>query len=62
MIKTRTEALTKVLQEVGTIVYQQATQQQATQQQATQQPTKNDDQKEKVIDADYKVVDEKDSN
>ncbi|UCH02869.1 MAG: molecular chaperone DnaK [Candidatus Bathyarchaeota archaeon] len=60
-IKTRTEGLTKVLQEVGTIVYQQAAQQQAAQQQDTKQPTKNADQKEKVIDADYKVVDEQDS-
>jgi molecular chaperone DnaK len=60
-IKTRTEGLTKVLQEVGTIVYQQAAQQQATQQQATKQPNENVDQKEKVIDADYKVVDEQDS-
>jgi molecular chaperone DnaK len=64
-IKTLTEALSKVLQTVGTEVYQQAAQQQAQQaQQQAQQSTQTPDPQqsssegEKVVDADYRVVDE----
>lgn len=58
-IKTKAEALSKVLQEVGTVIYQQAAQQRSQQQgqQASRaDETKNDE--EKVVDADYRVVDE----
>jgi molecular chaperone DnaK len=64
-IKTLTEALSKVLQAVGTEVYQQTAQQQAQQaQQQSQQSQRATDSNqsssegEKVVDADYKVVDE----
>jgi molecular chaperone DnaK len=64
-IKTLTEALSKVLQTVGTEVYQQAAQQQVQQaQQQAQQSTQTPDPQqsssegEKVVDADYRVVDE----
>ncbi|MDQ1279860.1 MAG: molecular chaperone DnaK [Thermoproteota archaeon] len=62
-IRAKSEAVTKVLQEVGTAVYQQAAQQQAQQQaqekaNQAEQP-RNEGEKEKVVDADYKVVDEK---
>ncbi|MBI3023182.1 MAG: molecular chaperone DnaK [Thaumarchaeota archaeon] len=54
-IKTKNEALKKVLQEVGTAVYQQAAQQssQAGAQQGAQQAGKGE-----AMDADYKVVDD----
>ncbi len=62
-IKARSEEATTVLQEVGTAVYQQAAQQQA--QQATQQeqqPGKTEANDsgdgDRVVDADYRVVDE----
>jgi molecular chaperone DnaK len=50
-IKSKTDELTKVLQEIGTYVYQQT-----AQQRATQAPKPEGD--KKVVDADYKVVDE----
>ncbi len=54
-IKTKNEVLKKVLQEVGTVVYQQAAQQasQAGAQQGGQQAGKGE-----ATDADYKVVDD----
>lgn len=54
-IKTKNEALKKVLQEVGTAVYQQAAQQssQAGAQQGEQEAGKGE-----AMDADYKVVDD----
>jgi len=69
-IKEKTEALQKVLQEIGTRVYQEAAQQQAAQQQAqsagsgqgqqqetwTGHPSGSDD---KTFDADYEVKDDK---
>lgn len=63
-IKAKTDVLSKVLQEVGTAVYQQAAQQQAQQQQQAkaEEPSKTEEAQkggEKVIEADYKVVDEK---
>jgi molecular chaperone DnaK len=54
-IKTKSEALTKVLQEVGTVVYQQA----AAAKQAEQAKTeKAEEGKEKVVDAEYEEVKE----
>jgi molecular chaperone DnaK len=54
-IKTKSEALTKVLQEVGTVVYQQA----AAAQQAQQAKTgKAEETNEKVVDAEYEEVNE----
>ena len=63
-IKTSSEALSRVLQEIGTAVYQQAAQQQAAQQQAqgstqqTEQQSKSEG-TERVVDADYRVVNDK---
>jgi len=65
-IKAASEALSKVLQEVGTSVYQKAAEAQAKQQasqagpqQGSQQgETSQPEQEPKVVDADYKVVDE----
>ncbi len=58
-IKTKSEELTKVLQEVGTVVYQQAA---AAAKQAEQAKTEQADQteegKEKVVDAEYEEVNE----
>jgi molecular chaperone DnaK len=62
-IKTKTDELGKVVQEVGAAVYQQAAQQQA-QQEAQQKPREQTGPSEKpkggekVVDADYEVVDE----
>jgi molecular chaperone DnaK len=54
-IKTKSEELTKVLQEVGTVVYQQA----AAAKQAEQAKTeKAEESKEKVVDAEYEEVNE----
>jgi molecular chaperone DnaK len=64
-VKTASDALSKVLQEIGTSVYQKATEAQAKQQQASQagpqqegpqEETSQQGQGEKVVDADYKVV------
>ena len=59
-IKTKTDDLSKVVQEIGTAVYQQAAQRQA-QQKPSEQPGSSDKPKsgEKVVDADYEVVDDK---
>lgn len=54
VVKTKIDELTNILQEAGAKVYQQAAQQHG-QQQTTQSANKKD---EKVVDADYKVVDE----
>jgi molecular chaperone DnaK len=60
-VKTKTEALTKVVQEAGAEIYKQ-TQAQQAQQQASQQapPPQGGDQEQgkKTVDAEYKVVDE----
>ena len=55
-IKAKTEELSKVLQEVGTAIYQQAQAAQQAQQQA--QAGEQAKEGEEVVDADYKVVDE----
>jgi molecular chaperone DnaK len=62
-IKAKTEALAKVLQEVGTAVYQQVAQEQATQQPPPGSGTETTGTSppppgEKVVDADYEVVDD----
>jgi molecular chaperone DnaK len=62
-INAKIEALRKVVQEAGAAVYQQAAAQQAqqqAQQQASQQaPPPGDEPGKKTVDAEYKVVDEK---
>ncbi|MEN6397136.1 MAG: molecular chaperone DnaK, partial [Methanoregula sp.] len=63
-IKTETEKLQKVLSEAGTAAYQAAARQQAEQQGASQgtgQPSQNTGGPggENVVDADFKVKDEK---
>ncbi len=54
-IKAKSDELTKVLQEIGTAVYQQAAQSQATEAQKGEQKGPE----EKVVDADYEEVKEK---
>ncbi len=56
-IKVKTDELAKMLQQIGATVYQQVSQQQAQQQQQTPPPGP-EKQPDKVVDADYKVVDE----
>ena len=59
VIKTKSEALAKVLQEVGTVVYQQVAQERAkTEQAAAGKPPEGEPEK-KVVDAEYEVKDEK---
>jgi molecular chaperone DnaK len=59
LIKTKSEALSKGLQEVGTAVYQQAAQERAkTEQTPSGQPSQGESGK-KVVDAEYEVKDEK---
>lgn len=66
-IKSKTDELSKVLQEVGAAVYQQTAAQQAQQAQAQQARAKqattetSQPEGEKVVDADYEVVDDKKS-
>jgi molecular chaperone DnaK len=55
-IKARAEEATTVLQEVGTAVYQQVAQEQAQQSGKTEANDSED--KDRVVDADYRVVDE----
>jgi molecular chaperone DnaK len=54
-IKTKSEELTKILQEVGTVVYQQAA---AAKQAEQAQTEKTKESKEKVVDAEYEEVKE----
>ncbi|MGQ9469664.1 MAG: molecular chaperone DnaK [Nitrososphaerales archaeon] len=56
-IKAKNEQLSKILQEIGATVYQQAAQQAQKQEQDTR--GKKEEKKDKVIDADYEVVDDK---
>jgi len=59
LIKTKSEVLSKVLQEVGTAVYQQVAQERAKTEQTTSgQPAQGESGK-KVVDAEYEVKDEK---
>lgn len=55
-LKQKTDQVAHVLQEIGSAVYQQATQAQARQ--ATSHGNEEKKASEKVVDADYKVVDE----
>lgn len=57
-IKSRMEDLSKILQEVGTAVYQQAAQKTAQAQSTAAPPSGSEAAEKKVVDADYKVVDE----
>jgi len=60
VIKTKSEALAKVLQEVGTVVYQQVAQERAkSEQAATGKPPPQGEPGKKVVDAEYEVKDEK---
>ncbi|NWG08923.1 MAG: molecular chaperone DnaK [Nitrososphaerales archaeon] len=57
-IKAKNEQLSKVLQEIGAAAYQQSAQQ--AQRQEEQGKEQKEEKKDKVIDADYEVVDDKD--
>jgi len=59
LIKTKSEALAKVLQEVGTAVYQQVAQERAKTEQAATGKPPQDESERKVVDAEYEVKDEK---
>ena len=59
LIKTKSEALAKVLQEVGTVVYQQVAQERAKSEQATGGTSAQGESDKKVVDAEYEVKDEK---
>jgi molecular chaperone DnaK len=59
LIKTKSEALSKVLQEVGTAVYQQAAQERAKTEQTTSGQPAQAESGNKVVDAEYEVKDEK---
>jgi molecular chaperone DnaK len=54
-IKSKNEELTKLLQEIGSVIYQQAAQQYAKQGQK-EEPEEKDKSKENVVDADFKEV------
>ena len=59
-IKTKNEELSKVLQEIGAGVYRQAAQQQAQREgPQPEQSSKTGEDKGKVVDAEYEVVDDK---
>lgn len=60
VIKTKSEALAKVLQEVGTVVYQQVAQERGKAEQAAAgKPPPQGETGKKVVDAEYEVKDEK---
>jgi molecular chaperone DnaK len=59
LIKTKSEALAKVLQEVGTVVYQQVAQERAKSEQAAGGKPAQGESDKKVVDAEYEVKDEK---
>jgi molecular chaperone DnaK len=59
LIKTKSDALAKVLQEVGTVVYQQAAQERAKSEQAAAGTSAQGESDKKVVDAEYEVKDEK---
>jgi molecular chaperone DnaK len=58
-IKTKSEALAKVLQEIGTVVYQQVAQERAKSEQPASGGPPQDEPGKKVVDAEYEVKDEK---
>ncbi|MCP8323964.1 MAG: molecular chaperone DnaK [Candidatus Methylarchaceae archaeon HK02M2] len=57
-IKVKSEQLSKILQEIGATAYQQAAEQQAKEQKGQDAPQPKEGEKEKVVDADYEVVDD----
>lgn len=59
LIKTKSEALSKILQEVGTAVYQQVAQERAKTEQTTSGQPAQGESGNKVVDAEYEVKDEK---
>ena len=59
LIKGKSEALAKILQEVGTVVYQQVAQERAKSEQATSSKPPEGEPEKKVVDAEYEVKDEK---
>jgi molecular chaperone DnaK len=59
LIKAKSEALAKVLQEVGSAVYQQAAQEKAKTEQTTSEKPPQGEPGKKVVDAEYEVKDEK---
>jgi molecular chaperone DnaK len=59
LIKTKSEALAKVLQEVGTVIYQQVAQERAKTDQAAPASSPQGEPGKKVVDAEYEVKDEK---
>jgi len=59
LIKTKSEALAKVLQEVGTAVYQQVSQERAKAEQAAGPKPAQGEPDKTVVDAEYEVKDEK---
>jgi len=59
LIKSKSEALAKALQEVGTVVYQQAAQERMKTEQASSGKPPQDESGKKVVDAEYEVKDEK---
>jgi len=59
LIKSKSESLAKVLQEVGTVVYQQVAQERAKTQQAGEGKPSQGEPEKKVVDAEYEVKDEK---
>lgn len=58
-IKEKTEELTKVVQEAGASIYQQAAQEQGAKQEEKKPEEKEKKSDEKVVDAEYKVEDDK---
>jgi len=59
LIKTKSEALAKVLQEIGTVVYQQVAQERAKSEQPTSGSPPEGEPEKNVVDAEYEVKDEK---
>lgn len=59
LIKAKSEALSKILQEVGTAVYQQVAQDRAKTEQTTTDKPPQGEPERKVVDAEYEVKDDK---
>ena len=59
LIKTKSEALAKALQEIGTVVYQQVAQERARSEQPPSGSPPQGEPEKKVVDAEYEVKDEK---
>lgn len=59
LIKTKSEALAKALQEIGTVVYEQVAQERARSEQPPSGSPPQGEPEKKVVDAEYEVKDEK---